>query len=140
MTNIEVTNIEVTDDLRHHFHLFWDQFIFPVMLVHKSFTILDRNRAAEAIGCTPGTRCIDMGEKKQHRGCLASKALREQTSKRSVEFVPEVGRVIDSYWIPLEGYPEFYVHFAIDLTEYAADRFFPGERPKVDANCSACII
>lgn len=135
-----MTPIEISDDIRHHFHLFWDHFPFPVMLVHKSRTILDRNRAAEAIGCTPGTRCIDQGDKEMHRGCLAGQALREQTAKRSVVYIAQQGCVLDSYWIPLDGREDVYVHFGIDISQYAADHLFPSQCAKQSGTtCSACI-
>lgn len=47
----------LNEETARNFHLFWDNFPFPVMLVHRNRTILDRNKAAEAVGLTTGTRC-----------------------------------------------------------------------------------
>jgi len=125
-----VADNQLSQEIHAHFHLFWDNFPFPVMLIRKDRTILDRNRAAEAAGCVPGTRCIDRGPKEGHKGCLATYALREQIAKRKVQYVDFMGIVMDSYWIPLPQHEDVYVHFGIDITEYAADRFFK-ERPQL---------
>jgi len=88
-----MNKIEISDEMYRNFHLFWDNFPFPVLLIHKDRTILDRNKAAEAMGCIPGTRCIDRGKKEEHRGCLANKALQEQAAKRVVAFDENFGRL-----------------------------------------------
>jgi len=119
-------SVEVSDEIRRNFHLFWDNFPFPVMLLHKDRTIVATNAAAQAVGLPLGRRCIEMGEKKHHAGCLAALALKEQTGKRQVAYIEHMNVVLDSYWIPLAGAEDFYVHFGIDITEYAADRLLPG--------------
>lgn len=117
-----MNTIEVSDDIRNSFHLFWDNFPFPVMLVHKNRTIIEANKAGQAVGCPVGTRCVDMGEKNHHAGCRANVALREQSGIREVGYIEHMGVVLDSYWIPLAGADDLYVHFGIDITEFAADR------------------
>jgi hypothetical protein len=132
--------IELKEEVLCHFHIFWDNFPFPVMLVHKDRTILDRNSAAEAMGCVVGTRCIDRGTKAMHKNCQANVALREKTGKRVVAFVEQMGMVMDSYWVPLAGYEDVFIHFGIDITPYADMESLPevcGEKPK--CSCSnAC--
>lgn len=117
--------IEISNDIRRNFHLFWDNFPFPVMLVHKNRTIIEANKAGQAVGCPVGTKCVDMGDKKHHAGCCANMALREQTGVRKVGYIEHRGVVLDSYWIPLAGVEDLYVHFGIDITEFAADRLIP---------------
>ena len=117
--------VETTEELSHNFHLFWDNFPFPVMLIHKDRTIVDLNKAGKAMGCIPGTRCVDIGKKEDHTGCMANLALQEQTAKRVVAYQECYGRVLDSYWAPLAGEEDLYLHFSIDITEYAAGRMFP---------------
>lgn len=130
-------NVEISDEIRRNFHLFWDNFFFPVLLVHRDRTVLDRNTAAEAAGCVPGTRCVDQGPKKAHRGCLANQALDARSTRRSVEYVPGYDRIMDSYWIPLPGHEDVFVHFGIDITEYAAGRLFPKDCAS-GTGCAAC--
>lgn len=114
---------ELSEAVSRHFHLFWDNYPFPVMLIRKDRTILDRNRAAQAMGCEPGTRCSDRGEQAMHKGCLADQALREGVCKRAVNYIPQVDKVMDSYWIPLADASGLYLHFGIDITAYAAEGF-----------------
>ncbi|QEM70145.1 hypothetical protein FO488_06060 [Geobacter sp. FeAm09] len=134
----------ISEELSRNFHLFWDHFPSPVMLVRKDRTIIDRNRAAEAMGCIPGTRCIDSGRKEDHQRCLAGKALQEQSAKRLVTYAGNLGLVVDGYWIPLAGERDLYLHFFIDITPYAADRLFPhGSRDEkstcgAESACSSC--
>jgi len=122
-----MNKVQLDPEIYRNFHLFWDNFPTPVMLVYKDRTILDRNKAAEAIGCVPGNRCSELGGKEAHQGCRANLALRERTAQRQVEYVKHMEMVIDSYWIPLVGYDDVYIHFGIDITEHAAKRYFPAE-------------
>lgn len=130
--------IEISEELSRNFHLFWDNFPFPVMLVRKDRTILDRNKPAEAMGCVPGARCIDSGKKEDHKGCLANQALQEQTAKRTVAYSEQLGLVVDGYWVPLAGEKDIYLHFFADITEYAAEHMFPAKECSEGVGCSSC--
>jgi hypothetical protein len=116
-------DIQLDEEIRHYFHLFWDNFPFPVMLNRKDRTILECNKAAKEAGIVLGTRCIDRGTKELHKGCLADQALRKQTSKRMVAYLEPLKIVMDSYWVPLSGYPDLYIHFGIDITDYVTQQW-----------------
>lgn len=133
-----MSTIEISDDIRSSFHLFWDNFPSPVMLVHKNRTIIEANKAGQAIGCPVGTRCVDIGEKQYHAGCRANAALREQAGVREVGYIEHLGIVMDSYWIPLAGVEDLYVHFGIDITEFAAERLIPRKCGEAGSDCSSC--
>jgi hypothetical protein len=45
---------------------------------------------------------------------------------------------VDGDWVPLAGRDDIYLHFFIDLTEYAADRLFPQGAGAQDAACRSC--
>lgn len=130
-------SIKISEEIRRNFHLFWDNFPAPVMLVHKDRTIIEANKAGQEVGCPVGTRCIDLGEKKHHAGCRANKALQEKTGVHEVCFVEHLGQVVDGYWVPLADASDLYVHFAIDITEYAADRLFPAKCGGAGSECSS---
>lgn len=147
MNNIEIKEasnsldtIQVSDDIKRNFHLFWDNFPSAVMLVHKNRTIVEANKAGQAIRCPVGTRCVDIGEKKNHAGCRANKALREQEGVRAVGYIEHMGVVLDTYWIPLAGAEDLYVHFGIDITEFAADRLFPKKGEEAVQDCDYCTV
>ncbi|OGT98724.1 MAG: hypothetical protein A2X80_10130 [Geobacteraceae bacterium GWB2_52_12] len=128
-------SIEVSEEIRKNFHLFWDNFPTAVTLVYKDRTIIEANKAAQELGYPVGMKCVDLGEKKHHAGCKAHVALRDKVGVREVGYYDFLGKVIDGYWIPLAGAEEFYVHFGIDITEYAADRLFP-EKSSVGCECA----
>lgn len=131
-------NIEISEETRRNFHLFWDNFPAPVMLVHKDRTIIEANKAGLEIGCPVGMRCIDIGEKKHHAGCRANQALSERTGVREVCYVEHMGQVVDGYWIPLAGSDDVFVHFCVDITAYAADRLFPAKCGSAGTECGSC--
>jgi len=126
---------QISEEIRSNFHLYWDNFPQPVMLVHKDRTIIEANKVSQALGCPVGTRCDDLGEKQHHADCRANLALSEQTGVREVAYYEHLGQVIDSYWVPLAGADNLYVHFGIDISEYAADRLFPKKPGKDSCNC-----
>ena len=128
----------ISEEIIRTFHLFWDNFPFPVMLLHKDRTIIDRNKAAETAGFPVGTRCADMGEKEYHRGCQANVALKKGTAMRDVSFFEPANAVLDSYWVPLAGNDELYVHFSIDISPYAAEHMFPKKCDGAGRECSSC--
>ena len=115
----------ISDETRRNFHLFCDHFPFPVMLVHKDRTILAVNKTAEEAGVPTGMRCVDMGKKEYHKGCKANQALSDQSAKRVVEYVEFREAVLDSYWIPLAGSEDLYLHFSADITEWARQDMIP---------------
>lgn len=129
---------EISEELIRNFHIFWDNYPFPVMLVYKDRTILDINHAGVAAGCVSGTRCVDTGKREDHAGCLANQALKEGTAKRVVAYAENMGMVIDGYWVPLAGEQDIYLHFFADITEYAADRMFPKKEAAEDTGCKSC--
>lgn len=129
---------QISDETRRNFHLFYDNFPFPVMLVHRDRTILDVNKKGAEAGYPTGVRCIDMGEKEHHKSCLANKALKEQTATRLVGYFEFAGSVLDSYWIPLAGSDELYVHYGADITEWAAESLLPKQQCQSSVDCAAC--
>lgn len=129
---------EVSEELIRNFHIFWDNYPFPVMLVYKDRTILDVNKAGEAAGCQTGTRCIDTGKKEDHAGCLANQALKEHSAKRVVAYAENMGLVVDGYWVPLAGEQDIYLHFFADITEYAAEKMFPKKESTEKSHCGSC--
>lgn len=128
---------EISDEILRNFHLFCDNFPYPVMLTHKDRTIVAVNKAGQTAGYPTGIRCVDLGEKEHHKGCMANQALKEQTAKRVVAYFDFAGAVLDSYWIPLAGNDDLYLHFAADITEWASDSLIP-KKCDAAAGCSSC--
>ena len=128
---------QITEETLRNFHLFYDNFPTPVTLVHKDRTILAMNKSAETAGYKAGIRCIDMGKKEHHKVCMANKALNEQTATRLVAYFDFAEAVLDTYWIPLAGSEEFFVHYAADITPWAAESLRP-KQSDAGAGCATC--
>lgn len=128
---------EISDEIRRNFHLFYDNFPFPVILAHKDRTILEVNKKGAEAGYPTGVRCVDMGTKENHSGCLANRALAEQTATRLVAYSDFSATVLDTYWIPLAGSQDLFVHYGADITEWAAERLLP-KQCAASADCAAC--
>jgi hypothetical protein len=96
------------------FHLMWGNFPENVTLVHKSRTVMAVNKAAEKMGFVkPGMNCAKIGTE-PHKGCLADKAVEFGEVKYVHIPLPDSHAV--GFWIPLDGYPEFFLHFNVGLT------------------------
>jgi hypothetical protein len=107
------------------FHLMWDMFPSVVLLLRKDRTILACNRAAKDRGVLLGTKCYQLtGGDGIHKVCLGNAALEEGIGKRSVGYYGPSKRFVDSYWLPISGEKDLFVHFAIDITKYANPDLF----------------
>lgn len=56
------------------FEMMWGSFPEPVMLIHRSRTILATNAVCQQLGAVPGTKCNAVQPEK-HAGCKANQAL-----------------------------------------------------------------
>lgn len=101
------------------FHLMWGNFPEPVTLVHKSREVIAVNKACGAIGMVKGMNCATHGAPEAHRGCLANQALSSQQSAfKKIKFGE---KEIISFWLPVDGYPELFIHFGVGaIVDYDA--------------------
>lgn len=127
---------QISDEIRRNFHLFWDNYPAAVILAYKDHTIVDVNKIAQERGYPVGVQCISMGEKKHHAGCKLHIALEKKTAIRDMAYIDFLGQGADTYWIPLAGAEDYYVHFSYDITEYGIERLFPKSCTGVD--CTSC--
>ena len=108
------------------FHKMWDTFPSMVMLLKKDRTILALNKVGRDLGIEPCIKCYQMaGRKGIHEGCKADLALGAGDAERSVSYIEKTKKVLDSYWLPITGEKDVYIHFATDITEYAKKEMFP---------------
>lgn len=93
------------------FHLMWGNFPEPASLVHKSREVVAINKAHEKLGLLkPGMNCAKIGSPEMHKGCLAGRAL---SSREAAYRSMRPGKDAVAFWLPLDGHPEFYVHFGV---------------------------
>ena len=126
----EKINAAVDPDILKAFHAMWDIFPFPVLLLRKDRTILDCNQTAKDKGVRLSTKCFQLsGNADIHKHCLGNTALEQGVAKRLVSYSPVRKQVLDSYWLPLSGEGDLFIHFGIDITEYAKPELFPETEP-----------
>jgi len=95
------------------FHTMWDNFPEPVSLVHKSREVIALNKAHYL---KPGVCCAKTGKNGPHIRCQANKALAEKQTIGVMNHDSASERGIIIYWIPLDEYPDYFVHFSVRFT------------------------
>lgn len=98
------------------FHLMWGNFPSAASLVHKSREVVAVNKVWEKQGgLKQGMNCAKIATPEAHRGCLANQAL----STREAAFVIAESDGLEriKFWLPLDGYPEYFVHFSVGSPE-----------------------
>ena len=111
------------EELITAFHAMWDNYPEQVRLIDKTFLVLAGNKAYLAAGGETGIRCCEQGTPEIHRGCQAQASLKERAAKS----VPSTmaGVPCESFWIPVEGETDYFIHYTNGLNEAIA-RFMAG--------------
>ncbi|WP_319582240.1 hypothetical protein [uncultured Pseudodesulfovibrio sp.] len=101
------------------FDTMWGLYPEPVMLIHACRDVLAVNRRAEELGIGSGIKCHSLyPREKTCPGCLANRMLKSGEAERKGALFPQTGRFLDSYWVPVKGVSDVYIHFGNDITEY----------------------
>jgi hypothetical protein len=124
-TKLETIKPEVNSEILKAFHLMWDSFPSPVRLLRKDRTVVACNQAAVQRGFGVGEKCFAFsGDKSVHKHCKANEALRDQVGQRAIVHSPVRQTVSDSYWLPIPGEKDLFVHAVINITQYAKPELF----------------
>jgi hypothetical protein len=105
------------------FQTMWGPFPEPVMLIHKTRTILAVNDLARTMGIPVGTKCFSLnpeaGPDADHcASCQANLALKSGQTISTEERAGE--HTIIGYWMPLKEFPDVYVHFGVGTNKAMA--------------------
>jgi hypothetical protein len=123
-TNQGRINTEINSDLVKAFHLMWDAFPSSAMLVTRSRTIQACNQAAVDKGLAVGMKCFQLSSDGVHSFCKANAALDNGVAEQSVGYRAGSKKVNNSYWLPITGEKDLFVHVTIDITQYAKPELF----------------
>ena len=106
--------IKVDEKLIEAFHLMFDHFPEGAQLAHKSKKIVALNPACKAMGREVGMICAKDGPPEAHKSCLANKTVKNHkaTWVTGAQTVPN-GPVSVTLWLPIDGYPDFFIHFGV---------------------------
>ena len=122
--NPEQITSAINSDVLKAFHLMWGVFPSSALLVRRNRTIVACNQAAINRGLAVGMKCFKHSSDRIHDFCRANVALDEGVAARSVGYRAGSKKVNDSYWLPIAGEKDLFVHVTIDLSEYAKPELF----------------
>lgn len=96
------TITELPKSVIEAFHLMWGNYPEPASLVYKTHEVVAVNKVYETLGyLKPGMNCTQLGSAENHRGCLASKCIKEQKTKYTYMGSPD--KKILAFWLPIDG-------------------------------------
>ena len=108
------------------FATMWENYPSPVMLLTKKQEIVSLNKIARDYGLTPGITCYSLlGRNRTCADCKAALALKEKAGMRNVAYNEITKSIRDTFWIPVNGNSDLYIHFANDISAYAKPELFP---------------
>ena len=110
------------------FHLMWGKYPEQVRLIRKDFTIVAGNESYLQFGGPVGTKC-NVGDHARHKGCQAMKCLKDRETKINGNEVN--GERFDSYWVPVDGAEDYYVHFTNGMNALIA-KMMAAQQPPQD--------
>ena len=117
------------EEIIRAFHAMWDNYPEQVRLIDRTFLVLAGNKAYLAAGGRTGIRC-NTGNPELHRGCQAIASLNTREAK--IKDSEHSGVTWHSYWIPVEGEENLYVHFTNGLNETIAKYRQEAERKQAE--------
>ena len=123
-TNPEQINPAINPDVLKAFHLMWNSFPSSALLVARNRTVQACNQAAIEKGLAVGMKCFQLSSDGVHKHCKANAALSEGVGQRTVVYAPATNKVNNSFWLPIAGEKDLFVHVVIDITQYAKPELF----------------
>ena len=105
------------EELIEAFNLMWGKYPEPVRLIDKNETIIAGNEAYLATSGPEmiGTRCRDLKPAELHIGCKHAKCIR--TGEAQTKDLEILGDVWHTYWVPVQGEPDYLIHFSNGIME-----------------------
>ena len=123
-TNPEQIQSAINPDVLKAFHLMRDAFPSSALLVTRNRTIQACNQAAVEKGLAVGMKCFQLTSDGVHSFCRANAALDNGVAEQSVGYRAATNKVNNSFWLPIAGEKDLFVHVVIDITQYAKPELF----------------
>lgn len=102
------------EEIVQAFHLMWDIYPEQVRLIDRHFRVVAGNPAYTGAGGQVEVQC-NVGPAEMHKGCQAMTALKSGETKSIRAQAGDA--VFESFWIPVAGEEDYYVHFTNGLNE-----------------------
>lgn len=97
------------------FDMMWGNFPDPVRLIDRNFLVVAANEAYTSTGGQINIHC-NAGDPAMHKGCRALESLK--TGETKIMTSEMGGMNWDSYWVPVKGSSDYYVHFTWKTQEF----------------------
>ena len=105
------------EEIIRAFHMMWDNYPEQVRLIDRSFRVVAGNPSYIAGGGQAEVKC-NVGDPELHRKCQAIAALSSGETRIVTNEI--AGMEFEAYWVPVEGAPDYFVHFNNGLNEIIA--------------------
>ena len=92
------------------FHRMWDAFPGPARLITRKRIVLAVNQPARDGGFYEGCVCAQVRSPKTHAGCKLAKMFEAEAAQ-----VQRFGEDKIKGWMPVGGYPDLCVHYAVTV-------------------------
>ncbi len=102
------------EEIVQAFHMMWDSYPEQVRLIDRHYRVAAGNPAYTGAGGQTGVQC-NVGPAEMHRGCQAMSALSTGETKSIRHQAGDA--CFESFWIPVGGDGEYYVHFTNGLND-----------------------
>lgn len=101
------------------FNLMWGLYPAPVLLVRGNRNIVAVNKAAENMGVPVGVKCYELaGNTAICPKCKGNLCLKNREAQRNGTYYPPQKAFADTYWVPVLGEEDLFVHFFNDISEH----------------------
>lgn len=109
------------------FNLMWGLYPAPVFLVRGNRDIVAVNQAAENMGIPVGVKCHELaGNSTICPKCKGNLCLKKRKAQRSMVYIPSQKAFGDTYWVPVLGETDLFVHFFNDISEHVRPELLQG--------------
>lgn len=107
------------EEIVQAFHMMWDNYPEMVRLIHRSFRVVAGNPVYLTMGGQVDVKC-NTGDPALHRGCQAIASLKSRETKTLTSEMEGVSW--DTYWVPVAGTEDYYVHFTNGMNAFVAKK------------------
>jgi hypothetical protein len=112
------------------FDAMWGLHPSPVMLIKANRDIVAVNERMKKLGVSPGIKCFQLtGKDRICKGCRGNEALKEGKGKREGAWQAQLNMFADTYWSPVKGRKDLYVHFGNDITPFVKEELRGPHQP-----------
>jgi len=92
------------------FQIMWNKYPEPAMLINRGKRVMAVNWASRQVGPNIGAFCHEIGGcREMNNNCLINQCLDENRAAHIK--VGDGQKQWSIHWVPLEGFPDFCVHF-----------------------------